>query len=118
MRAGLSVGFNLEFLTEPALIVDREGGVRSANSAARSLLGLSGGAASLFDIAHDSIDDVAAYLRRASGSTSSHVGSLRLARGEGAERFRSLAARLQAAEDTETLLIIRLVPVRDDQFSV
>ena len=114
-----SVGFNLEFLPEPALIVDIEGGVRSANSAARSLLGLSGEAAgSLSDIVHDSVDDVAAFLRRASGSTSSHVGSITLARGEGAERFRALAARVQPAVGAETLLVVRLVPVRDDQFSV
>ena len=113
-----SFGFSLAFLPEPALIVDLEGRVRSANSAARSLLGARGETASLTDFVSNSPADVAAFLRRASGSTSPHVGSLTLSRGEAGERFRALAARLQPAEGTEMVLIIRLMPVRDDRFSV
>ena len=73
---------------------------------------------SLADLVSNSPADVATFLRRASGSTSSHIGSLTLSRGEAAERFRALAARLQPAEGTGTMLIVRLMPVRDDRFSV
>jgi two-component sensor histidine kinase len=113
-----NIGLNLEFLSEPALIVNLEGEVRGANSAARGLLGFGDKAASLLDIVQDSGDDAVAYLRRASGSTSSHVGSITLARGETAERFRALAARIPCSKGTEPLLILRLMPPQDDQFSV
>ncbi len=118
-RAAVSEGIilNLEFLSEPALIVDLKGEVRSANSAARHLLRIREAPVNLFDVVQDSADDVATYLRRASASTSSHIGSIKLAHGEGAERFRALAARMQG-HLAETLLIVRLMPVRDDQFSI
>jgi two-component sensor histidine kinase len=113
-----SIGLNLEFLSEAAMIVDLNGAVRSANSAARSLLGKGGELPTLFAIVQDNTEDVATYLRRASGSTASHVGALTVTRGAEAERFRALAARAPCAETSEGLLIIRLMPVRDDQFSV
>jgi two-component sensor histidine kinase len=108
---------NLDFLPEPALIVDLKGEVRSANSAARHFIGVREAPVNVFDVVQDSVDDVAAYLRRASASTSSHVGSITLGHGEGAERFRALAARMHGGLG-ETLLIVRLMRVRDDQFSV
>ena len=109
---------SLEFLPEPALIVDLEGAVRSANSAARSLFGSNAGMFNLFDMVQGGTNDIATYLRRASRSTSSHVGAITLAQGDGAERFRALAARAPGAEGSETLLVVRLMTVRDDQFSV
>ncbi|TFL17248.1 sensor histidine kinase [Jannaschia formosa] len=112
------IPFDLEFLSEPALVVGLKGEVHKANAAAHGLLEEKGRIASLFDLFEDSGIDIASFLRRASGSTSSHVGSLTLARGEGRERFRALAARLQWAGSAETLLIVRLLPVREDQFSV
>ena len=93
-RRGRS-GPNLEFLPVPALILDLDGEVRSANSAARSLRNIGGEAASLFDVVQDSADHVATYLRRATASTSSHIGSITLGRSEGVERFRALSARVQ-----------------------
>ena len=113
-----NIGLNLEFLPEPALIVDLKGEVRSANSAARGLLGLGNETASLFDSVQDSADEIATYLRRASGSTSSLIGSITLAGGEAAGRFRAHAARVQRAEGSEPLLIVRLMPVKDDRFIV
>ena len=113
-----SIGPSLEFLPEPALIVDLKGAVHRENSAARGLLGVRIETARLFDFVQESIDEVATFLARASASTSSHVGSLTIVGGEGTERFRVLAARMQWAEVAETLLIVRLMPVRDDQFSV
>ena len=113
-------GPGLEFLAEPALFVCLEGKVRGANSAARNLFGssLDEDGACLFDFFHDNFNDVAAYLRRASGSTSSHLGSLTVAHGAHEERFRALAARLPSVGDNAPLLILRLMQVRDDQFSV
>lgn len=113
-------GPGLEFLPEPALVLDLKGGLRGANSAARALLGtgIDDEGARLFDFILDDVDDVATYLRRASGSTSSLLGSMTVTAGAGEERFRALTARVQSADSTETLLILRLMPVRDDQFSV
>lgn len=120
-EAGMEgLGRGLEFLQEPALVLDLEGRVRGANSAARSLLdaGLDKDGPCLFDFVLDNVDNVAAYLQRASGSTSSHLGSLTVAHGAHEERFRALTARVPSVDSTETLLILRLMPVRDDQFSV
>jgi two-component sensor histidine kinase len=107
---------NLEFLQEPALLVELDGSIRSANAAARDLFKGSKQTANLFDIVNDERAAVATYLRRASGSTSSHLGALEIRNGDGIDRFRAHAARMSCGETAGTLLIVRLMPVQDDRF--
>lgn len=112
-------GVDIEFLPEAALVVDLDGRVRSANSAARALLGDRIEGAILFDAVEDDTGDVAAYLRRAGSSTASRIGALTLARNGDRVRFRALAARLRRPDTgDDPAVILRLMPVSDDQFSV
>lgn len=112
------LGFSLEFLPEPTLLLGLDGRIHDVNAAGRRFVGEGCEVPRLFDIVHNAKSDVEAFLRRASGSTSPHIGALELTRGESVERFRALAARVQSPDRTGVFLILRLMSVRDDRFSV
>ncbi|MFC7703637.1 sensor histidine kinase [Plastorhodobacter daqingensis] len=113
------IGLDLEFLSEPALIVTVAGEVLGANSSARRLFAPATEIPSLFTLLEESEEEVRSYLRRASGSTTSLVGAMTVVAAGGAPtRFRTLAARLRARNGLGAALILRLLSVHDDQFSI
>jgi two-component sensor histidine kinase len=122
---------SLEFLPEPAFLLDRLGVVRGANGPARRLLGEEVAGRRMLDLVVPPRETVEIFLRRARGSTAPLVGALTLSGPGGEETFRVYAARLstrrgaatpcsgsqQAAEDAvRTVLHCR--PVRDDRFAL
>ncbi|NKX40456.1 hypothetical protein HGG71_03120 [Rhodobacteraceae bacterium R_SAG2] len=110
--------FPLEFLPEPAMLVDLDGHVHEANAAAHQLLSARGDALNIFDICCAPKPEMAAYLRHASRSTSPYIGALKLQQGEEVERFRAMAARLKSPDQEDTLIILRLMPAEQDRFSI
>lgn len=112
-----AVGLDLEFLQEAALVMSLDGTVRSANLAARRLFGQDILRENFFDKVA-APKDVALFLSRASRSTSSHLGSVGVPRENGDTRFRALAARVRHKDISETLVILRLIEVSTDRFSI
>jgi two-component sensor histidine kinase len=121
----------LEFLPEPAFLLDRLGVVRGANGPARRLLGEEVAGRRLLDLVAPPREAVETFLRRARGSTAPLVGALTLSGPGGEETFRVYAARLstrqgaamprsgpeQSAEEAVgTVLHCR--SVRDDRFAL
>lgn len=129
MTRGAGAAPALEFLFEPAWILDRRGGVLGANAAARRLLGDPPGGRSVFDLAAEDAEGLKAFLRRASGSTAPTVGVLALKDAAGPKRFRAQAARLPDPDSgpalgfdgapgaAEARLVLRCLPTRDDRFA-
>ncbi|MFZ3584691.1 hypothetical protein ACOI1H_21420, partial [Loktanella sp. DJP18] len=106
---------NLEFLTEPAFLVDFKGEIRGMNSSAMKAFGK---ASSLIDISAGDREDVLGHLRQASKSTSPHLGSLKMTQGVDVVRYRAASARTQWPGCDENMLIIRLMPNSDGRFDM
>jgi PAS domain-containing protein len=79
---------SLEFLVEPALILQRDGEIMEANSAAQRLLGADLVARNLFDWVAGAPAELRELLRRAGGSTAPHLGAVTLKGNGGAKRMR------------------------------
>ena len=110
-------GLDLEFLQEAALVMSLDGAVRRANSAAHNVLGRNLLQKNFFDQVMTP-EDVFAFLSRAGRSTSSSLGVIEVRLETEVKRYRSLAARIRPEESSETLVILRLIEVKDDHFSV
>lgn len=110
--------FPLEFLPEPAMLLGLDGHVHEANAAAHRLLSALSNTPNIFDICCEPKPELAAFLRHASRSTSSYIGSLKLQQGEQVERFRAMAARIKHPDQEDTLIILRLMSVEQDRFSI
>ena len=107
----------LEFLSEPAFVLRRDGEVLAANTAARRLLGADPRGRSLFDFVTSSHAAFDRYLRRCSGTTSPLVDSVVLGTGDDGARTRVYGARLRDGSG-EPRLALRCTPGREDEFSV
>jgi two-component sensor histidine kinase len=106
----------LEFLAEPAFVVDRAGIVAGTNAAGRRLVGEDATGRSLFDRIEGSRAEFEEFLRRASRSTAPLVGGLTLAGADGPVAFRVSGARLGGKGPVR--LVLRCAQVRDDQFAL
>ena len=117
MNGGGEGGALLEFLTEPAFVIRRDGRVLAANLAAKRLLGAEPRGRSLFDFVTSSHEAFDQYLRRCSGTTSPLVHSITLDTGDALTRTRIYGARLRDGSE-EAQLALRCTPGREDEFSV
>ena len=108
---------SLEFIAEPAVLLERSGSVVAMNGAMRRLLGSDRGEVDLFDFVESSHEDFSAYLRRSSASTSPIVGAATLKAREGVSRFRLNCAR-RSGEAQDCVLVLRCLATRNSQFSI
>jgi len=108
---------SLEYLTEPALLVSRSGGILTLNPAAGRLLGPAAATGNVMDYVEPPLDGFRRFLRRCGASSSSIVGAATLKTASGPLRFRMHGAALPAyaAEDA---LVLRCLSARGDQFSI
>ncbi len=109
---------SLEFLVEPALILQREGEIGGANSAARRLLGSDLVSRNLFDWIVGAPEELRGLLRRASGSTAPLLGAVSLKGVGGVVRIRVHGARASPRQSGQAWLILRCLAARDDQFAL
>jgi two-component sensor histidine kinase len=107
---------SLEFLAEPAFVVDRSGAIEGANAAGRRLIGDDATGRSLLDWVEGSRAEVEDFLRQASRSTAPLVGAMTLGGSDGPVAFRVNGARLSGTGPVR--LVLRCAPVRDDQFAL
>ncbi len=112
-----AIGSKLEFLWEPALIVDLNGQILHANAAARVLLGADIAPDALRRAAADDWPRIQTYLRAATASTAPRVGSLRLCLRGVTRLFRVHAALLPPDMSGKKSVILRIMPPKDDQFA-
>jgi two-component sensor histidine kinase len=106
----------LDFLAEPAFVLDLAGTVISANAGARRRLGRDPAGETLPEIAVGDRRELARFLRQASRSTSPAVGTLSLAGADGLQRYRVHAARLGGPQEGAPRLVLRFLPSDEDQF--
>ncbi len=106
----------LEFLSEPAFVVDGAGIIAGTNAAGRRLVGADAVGRSLFDRVEGPRAAVEEFLRRAGRSTAPLVGGMTLVGAEGPVAFRVDGARLSGPGPLR--LVLRCAPVRDDQFAL
>jgi two-component sensor histidine kinase len=118
MRDTTAIGFSLEFLTEPAMLVDLKGRIHNANAAAHHFWTSGRGNPTLFDFIVTPKSEVETYLRRASGSSSPHIGALKLRTEGHVEQYRAFGARVPAPAYDQTMVVLRLLPAENDRFSV
>ncbi|MEX2644207.1 MAG: histidine kinase dimerization/phosphoacceptor domain -containing protein [Acetobacterales bacterium] len=113
---GLAV-LSLEFLSEASLLLYRNGEILNANGAARRLFDPEPIGRNLFDFVASDHEDLAAYLRRAGGSTAPIVGALSLRTPEGPVRLRLHCAAVADGAGGRAL-VLRCLARQDNEFSV